>query len=153
MQFYLYADADAAEVLAWLAAYCTENGLPTELTEDAHATDFWCPRFVLGLYADPEEAQSRREFADFLLRDYGVTVRADAELDGQYSPAGCSEAQFADIIRYLLGKFDGDFFLFSEFYEWIVYRRDGTVFVHEEWAALFSDEPESCNRHPDGDSA
>ena len=92
MQFFLYADIEAAVLLQWVIAYCEENGLKTELTEDEHGAHFWCPRFVLGLYADAEEAESRREFADFLLRDYGVTVRADADLDGQYSPGAAKHS-------------------------------------------------------------
>ena len=137
MQFYINADLDAAILMQWVIDWCAENGLGTELEEQAHRTELRCPRFALSRDADPDDAQSRREFAEYLRRDYGVTVSTAADLDGQlYS--SCSDAQFADLIGYLLGKFGGDFFLWGEFDAWILCRKNGAISVADDWKELFS---------------
>lgn len=137
MQFYINAELDAAILMQWVIDWCTENGLETVREEQAHGTRLRCPLFALCRDADPEDAQSRREFAEYLLHDYGITVSTAADLNGQlYS--SCSNEQFSDLIRYLLGRFGGDFFLWGEFDAWILCRKKGGISVADDWKKVFS---------------
>ena len=138
MQFdiWLGGDIDIAVFAAWVTAYFEEMGLPTELTEGTYRLTFCCPRLALSFDNDPEDAAFRNEQAGSLLRDWGVTVSDTTAIDGQLY-ASCDNAAFAKMIQYLLDKTDADFFLGSEFWEWILYRRNGELFVHDEWKMYF----------------
>lgn len=135
MQFFLYFwyEGEPAELVGMIAAYFEECGYPCRETPEPGLV---CGKLWIDVDMDPEDAQSRREYAEEMQAVYGV--RQNFEMNGQlYS--SCSETEFAAFIRWLQAKLPGDFFLGSEWEECILYRISGAPpqIVSEEWQPYF----------------
>ena len=133
MQFYFSFDpnADPMELLELIAAYFTEQGFPAEKTFDRGEHGL----FIRQKLCINTDSESRRSFADFLKRDYGI--RTGIELNGQLYSL-CSEQEFCDMVQYLLAHVKGDVFLYSEWDDMILVRCGEKLTIREEWQQYFS---------------
>ena len=138
MQFYLNFDPDTDPmlVLALIAGFFEGLGFPAEDTCFRGENGlFICQKLCIDTDTDPKDAESRREFADCLNRDYGI--RTGTELDGQLYTL-CSNQEFCDMIRHLLANVKGDVYIFSEWYDMILVRCGEKLTIHEEWQQYFT---------------
>ena len=147
MQFYFSFDpnADPMELLELIAAYFTEQGFPAEKTFDRGEHGLFIrQKLCINTDSDPEDSESRRSFADFLKRDYGI--RTGIELNGQLYSL-CSEQEFCDMVQYLLAHVKGDVFLYSEWDDMILVRCGEKLTIREDWQQYFSCPEAPYGRH------